>query len=612
MKVLMLLSQTEITGAEVHAVQLGQWLSEEGHQVHLISDTLNVATNLPFTKRAIHPKGFFNRLSNFIFLRHFIVEHQIDILHAHSRAAVRVGFWVCLFSRAALVSTVHGRQHFSWSKKIFNLYGRHIIAVCKNIKTHLQDDFDLRSESITVIGNPVHIAPPLATVALDPHFQGIAIVGRTSGPKGDQTKRLIHEVFPKILERFPDLKIHLLGGPVSTLGSEALKKIEELNDKFPGCLTSKEATNLDQVLPNYRLIFGAGRVAISALLQGVPVWAIGENSSLGLVTESNFSKTSESNFGDIGTSKTLVPFQADELIKKLTEFLQGPTGAKSADHHLQNSAERTFNFASSAKRIENIYKAALLFKKYPKSIPILMYHMITPTEIETRHKIFVTTERFDQQLKAYKKWGYQTLQFQDLEDFTSGKKNWSQFPRKPLMITFDDGYTNNLTEALPILKKYQMKAVIYLLAQNQLKNNHWDEGEIPMQDLMKPEERKALFSSGYFEIGSHGIEHKPLTKMLEKEALRQLSESKTLLEKEFGSPVISYAFTYGLRTDDLAEAAFSSGYNYIINTDQGGFHLSQPLTSIFRTPIFPQDQGFKLWRKVQPWYRKYFYLTRKK
>ena len=611
MKVLMLLSQTEITGAEVHAVQLGHWLLQQGHQVHLVSDTLNLPTSLPFIQRPIHPKGFFKRLSNILFLRRLIAEHRIEVLHAHSRAAVRVGFWACFFSRAALVSTVHGRQHFSWSKKVFNFYGRHIIAVCKNIKTHLQNDFGLKADFITVIGNPVHEAqrgPEAASRLTKP----VAIVGRTSGPKGDQTKRLILDVFPKVLEKFPSLKIHLLGGPVKNLGSDTLKKIEELNQKYPGCLSSPIISNLDEALPEYRLIFGAGRVAISALLQGVPVWAIGEYNSLGLVTENNFSKFCQSNFGDIGPSRMAPVFDTGVVIKSLTDFLESGAPAKPESQNLQVAAQRLFDVPKAAQKIENIYKAALLYKNYPKSIPVLMYHMITPTEIETRHKIFVTTQRFDQQLKAYKNWGYQSLQFKDLEDFTSGKRDWSQFPRRPLMITFDDGYTNNLTEALPVLKKYGMKAVIYLLAQNNIKNNYWDEGEIPLQSLMSPEERKKLFASGHFEIGSHGIEHKPLTKMSENEALHQLNESKIMLEKEFNAPILSYAFTYGLRTDDLAETAFSAGYNYIINTDQGGFHLSQPLTSIFRTPIFPQDQGFKLWRKVQPWYRRYFYFTRKK
>ncbi len=608
MKVLMLLSQTEITGAEVHAVQLGQWLSEAGHSVFLISDTLNMPTTLSYTQKPIHPKGFLNRLSNILFLRRFIEENQIDILHAHSRAAVRVGFWTCWLSRAALVSTVHGRQHFSWSKKVFNLYGRHIIAVCKNIKTHLHQDFGLRNEYISVIGNPVHMTASTTGIPTN----SIAVVGRTSGPKGDQTKRLIDEVFPKLLEKFPDLKIHLLGGPVATLGSEALNRIEFLNKKYPGCITSPATADLDQALPQYCLIFGAGRVAISALLQGVPVWAIGENISLGIVTGTSFSEICKSNFGDIGLTQAAPPFKPDEMIQRLTAFLQSKPEVGEESKALQLAAKARFDFSNAAKKIENIYKAALFYKNYRKSIPILMYHMVTPSEIETRHKIFVTTERFDQQLRAYKKWGYQTLQFKDIDDFSSGKRDWSQFPRKPLMITFDDGYTNNLTQALPLLQKYQMKAVIYLLANNQLKNNFWDEGEIPLQNLMTAEERRTVFESGHFEIGSHGLEHKPLTQMTEKEAFHQLRESKLFLDNEFGISILSYAFTYGLRTDELAETAFNAGYNYIINTDQGGFHLSQPVTSIFRTPIFPQDQGFKLWRKVQPWYRKYFYFTRKK
>ena len=62
-------------------------------------------------------------------------------------------------------------------------------------------------------------------------------------------------------------------------------------------------------------------------------------------------------------------------------------------------------------------------------------------------------------------------------------------------ITFDDGYTNNLTEALPLLKKYNFRAVIYLLAHNDIPDNHWDAGEIPAQALMNSKERQILFQS---------------------------------------------------------------------------------------------------------------------
>ncbi len=606
----MLLSQTEITGAEVHAVQLGEWLKARSHQVFVISDTLNVKTSLTFVQRPIHPKGFFSKISNLLFLRKFIKEHQIDVIHAHSRAAVRVGYWACLLSKATLVSTVHGRQHYSWSKKIFNLYGRHIIAVCQNIQQHLNSDFGIKKDFITVIGNPVHsISNSQTDISLN---SPIAVVGRTSGPKGEQTKRLIKDVFPKLLTQFPELKIHLLGGPVSTLGVETLNEIKTLNKKYPECILAVSSDTLDQALGKYKLVFGAGRVAISSLLQGIPVWAIGENSSLGPIDINNFSHACSSNFGDIGLSEKPSELNIPQIIAELEKTLKQPLPLTQDRENLIKAAFRVFEFSSASEKIENIYKAAILYKKHPRHIPVLMYHMITKSEIQTKHRIFVTTDQFDKQLAAYQKWGYETLTFQGLEDFISEKKDWTLFPKKPLFLTFDDGYTNNLTEALPLLKKYNFKAVIYLLAHNDIIDNHWDAGEIPPQALMNSQERKNLFESGFFEIGSHGLTHDPLTKMNLSEATYQLTESKSILEKEFEAKVLSYAFTYGLRNDTLADEAFHCGYKYIVNTDQGGFHLSQPITSIFRTPVFPQDNGFKLWRKVQPWYRRYFYFTRKK
>jgi peptidoglycan/xylan/chitin deacetylase (PgdA/CDA1 family)/glycosyltransferase involved in cell wall biosynthesis len=610
MRVLMLLSQTEITGAEVHAVKLGEWLKSQGHQVFIMSDTLTVATDLAYHPRKIHPKGFWHRLSNILSIRKFIRENQIDLIHAHSRAAVRVGFWSALTSTAALVSTVHGRQHFSPSKRIFNLYGQHIIAVCRNIQQHLLKDFGLKKDHVTVIGNPVD-SSRLSLIEEILSSAPIAVVGRTSGPKGEQTKNLILSVFPELLKTHPQLKIHLLGGPMSNFGESVLNQIQELNQLYPGCLSHRESSDLDGDLTNYRLIFAAGRVAITGLLRGIPVWAIGEASSLGLVTEENFSLFCESNFGDIGLDAGGPKFSADSALKELNLILSKNPAQRSVRSQLREKALEHFDFSAVAAKIETVYKAAVLYKNHRSGIPVLMYHMVTPTKIDTRHQIFVTREKFDQQLASFRRWGHQSITFQDLEDFTCGRRPWSKFPAKPFMITFDDGYQNNLTEALPLLKKHGFKAVIYLLANLSVTGNDWDCGEIPRQPLLNAPERKALFESGFFEIGSHGLTHHPLTAMPAPAALQQLKESKQILEKEFGQPILSYAFTYGLRTDELAEQAFNCGYHYIVNTDQGGLHLATPLTSIFRTTVFPQDAGAKLWRKVQPWYRRYFLWTRK-
>jgi peptidoglycan/xylan/chitin deacetylase (PgdA/CDA1 family) len=611
MRILMLLSQTEITGAEVHAVQLSERLKNLGHEVFIISDTLTAKTNIPHIRRSLHPKSFLLRLRNILFVHRFIKDNKIDVIHAHSRAAIRVAFWAHKATNTALVSTIHGRQHFSLSKRIFNLYGRHIITICENIKTHLIKDFGISKNYITTIGNPVDDLQMTFVSKLSSEKK-IAVVGRTSGPKGEQTKFLILNVFPEILKRHPDLKIELVGGPLVNLGIEAQKKMAELNQNYPDSIRQFHSTTLEKEMDRYQMVFAAGRIAIAALFRGIPLWAMGEDSSLGFVESRNFKDACISNFGDIGAKAKKSSLLADKILEQLDLFLKNGLPSETARKEVRELALKEFQFPNVTEKIIILYKAAVLKQRHPRFIPILMYHLITDEPVNTRHRIFVTKENFEKQLQRFKAWGFTSLNFQDLEDFMDGKKNWSDFPKKPLMLTFDDGYQNNLTHALPLLKKYDYKAVIYLLANHNVLSNEWDVGEVPSQPLLNPQERQELAQSGFFEIASHGLEHRHLPEMSLQEVQKQLDGSKKFLENEFKKPILSYAFTYGSRRDDLADLAFRSGYKFILNTDQGGFHLSVPITSIFRVPIFPEDSGMKLWRKLQPWYRFYFFLTRKK
>ncbi|MCK6598730.1 MAG: glycosyltransferase, partial [Bdellovibrionaceae bacterium] len=113
MKVIQLLSQIELTGAEVHAIQLAELLSKESIEGLIISDQIHRQTSIPIRYLKIHNANFFTRWVSIFKLRKIIRTEKIDIVHAHSRAAVRVGFWATRLSPCALVSTLHGKQHYS-------------------------------------------------------------------------------------------------------------------------------------------------------------------------------------------------------------------------------------------------------------------------------------------------------------------------------------------------------------------------------------------------------------------------------------------------------------------------------------------------------------------
>ena len=92
MRILHLLSQIEITGAEVYAVQLAEQQLVDEHQVWIMSDTLQSKTDATYVPVSLHVRTASQRWRNIKIARAFIKEHNIDVVHAHSRAAIWVGY----------------------------------------------------------------------------------------------------------------------------------------------------------------------------------------------------------------------------------------------------------------------------------------------------------------------------------------------------------------------------------------------------------------------------------------------------------------------------------------------------------------------------------------
>jgi glycosyltransferase involved in cell wall biosynthesis len=144
MKILHLLSQTHLTGAEVYVADLCKYQQNQGDECFIISDTLFVATDARYFPMSIHNRRFLNRARNIKKLVKFCRQHQIDLIHTHSRAGSWLVNIVRLFVRVAYVSTVHGRQGVHFSSGRNHIYGRRIIAVCEHLQNHLADELNIK------------------------------------------------------------------------------------------------------------------------------------------------------------------------------------------------------------------------------------------------------------------------------------------------------------------------------------------------------------------------------------------------------------------------------------------------------------------------------------
>jgi hypothetical protein len=152
MKILHLLSQTHLTGAEVYAADLCKYQMSEGHECFIISDTLSVESVARYFPMAIHNRKYVNRIKNIREIIKFCKKHRIDLIHAHSRAGSWLVNVVRLFVNIAYVSTIHGRQSVHFSSKRKNVYGQRIIAVCEHLKGHVKDELHI-DEDVYLIRN---------------------------------------------------------------------------------------------------------------------------------------------------------------------------------------------------------------------------------------------------------------------------------------------------------------------------------------------------------------------------------------------------------------------------------------------------------------------------
>lgn len=129
-------------------------------------------------------------------------------------------------------------------------------------------------------------------------------------------------------------------------------------------------------------------------------------------------------------------------------------------------------------------------------LPVIMYHSIhsgTPAEYVT------SPEEAESDLRWLKNNGYCTVSAKQLYDYTCGI---GELPEKPVMITLDDGFYNNLSEFLPLLEKYDMCAVVSVVGR------YTDfiapaDPHVPAYSYLTWEDIRCLIDSGRIEIGSH-------------------------------------------------------------------------------------------------------------
>lgn len=605
MKILHVLSGNLFTGAVEHAIELCAQQNDSGDEAWLMADAGLEQKAGSYIAQPISNRKYAVRLANTLAIRKKIRDLQPDVIHAHSRAASWVAKRAVKGTKVALVSTIHGRQHVHYSSKKFNDYGDEIIAVSEDIRQHLIEDLRKDAVRIHVIHNALSYPENIEPLPTNPV---LSLIGRLSGPKGEQAARLFREVFPVLLETISELKIVLVGdaggSAIPDNGEEAWA---QLAHAFPNKL---ERVGFVQDIQPYidasGVVIGAGRVALRALASGRQLLALGESGFCGLINEDNFEQANSSNFGDTGTkiswNSAAVIIAAQSALKP-TESLSG----------LPTKVRTLFNLAEKSKEIKEIYKKARMRKLVPDWLPVLMYHKVPDKTIDSPHRIFVTRENFQKQINLLSLFGRKPVRMADYFALRDGEMSLDKWPKNPVVLTFDDGYLDNLSNALPILKAKGWKATLFALADRTHKENFWDEAERGLETsrLMDAKDVQQMRTEGW-EIGAHTFMHKRLPELNNDKLKYEILGGKLAIELETKSPILGFAYPYGDFGIREEQAVRDAGYDYAVATDSGGLAIEDNLFRIFRVNIFPEESFFSFWKKTSSWYRKYYFRKRGK
>ena len=144
-----------------------------------------------------------------------------------------------------------------------------------------------------------------------------------------------------------------------------------------------------------------------------------------------------------------------------------------------------------------------LIKVMRSPIPILMYHRVLPFEGNWA----VTVAQFESQMAYLKRHGYRALSGPELLAGLRGES----VPERAIAITFDDGYRDNWHLAAPILEKYGMRALLFVVtskvknAPEPLSGDWREEGD---DCFLSWEEIHSMSDSGLFEIHTHTHSHR--------------------------------------------------------------------------------------------------------
>ena len=208
-------------------------------------------------------------------------------------------------------------------------------------------------------------------------------------------------------------------------------------------------------------------------------------------------------------------------------------------------------------------------------VPILNYHKVD----NFYHALSIPPEEFEEQMAYLAQNGFTTITPDQLMAYLNHDR---ELPKNPILITFDDGYLDNFTNAYPIMKKYGFTATIFLVT-NKIGHE---------ENFMSWDQVRTMQQDG-FVFGSHTVSHAALTKLSREDVMLELTNSRKELERQLGVKARYFAYPTGAYNRQTEEMVKQAGYKAAFTIRYGQAGTGSNPYALERIPIFRGQHTFR-------------------
>jgi peptidoglycan/xylan/chitin deacetylase (PgdA/CDA1 family) len=218
-------------------------------------------------------------------------------------------------------------------------------------------------------------------------------------------------------------------------------------------------------------------------------------------------------------------------------------------------------------------------------VPVLMYHVIAnPPSSAQLPELYVDPKTFDGQMEALRRQGYVGV---SLNQVYAAWFKGGELPRKPVVVSFDDGYRGQYVYARPELRKLGWPGVLNLIVRTYTE----PDGEL------SPQMVETMINDGW-EIDSHTVHHLDVSQISGSQLQEEVADSRRMIQQRFHQPVNFFCYPSGRYDDQAIQAVRKAGYLGATTTNEGLASKGEMFT-LKRVRVDGSDGVSGLLRKLQ-------------